>query len=297
MKIYIPNRSLLIVAGAGILISSFSLISWVGGPGNRAYKIGQKYDTIPAKEKTVYEKDLDREIRQLDDARKQLEKFKTKDWEKMQKDLQQAMKNIDLERIRVEAQQAVSKVDIGKITREIEEALNKIDFDKIERELEAVGSDIPKIDGEKIREELKRTRNAVDEQMKNQELQREIEKVKNVDMKEINAEVEKAIKEIAKIKDELRAEKFDMNETMTKAYSEIDKAKEELKSYQEMISELEKEGLLNTREDYTIEYRGSELSINGKIQSKEVTNKYKKYFRKEMLTITKKKGDIKIDND
>jgi len=88
-----------------------------------------------------------------------------------------------------------------------------------------------------------------------------------------------------------------MNETMTKAYGEIDKAKEELKRYQEMISNLEKEDLLNTREDYTIEYRGGELSINGKIQSKEITKKYKKYFRKETLTIKKQNGDINIDSD
>lgn len=297
MKNYISNRSLLIGAGAGILISSFTLISWIGDPGKGSYEMDQKHDTIPVKEKIRYEKDLDKELRQLDDARKQLEEFKTKDWEKMQKDLQQAMKNIDIERIAMEAQQAISKIDMDKITKEVQTSLNKIDFDKIQRELESVEIDVPQTDKEKIKEELERAWKSVDEQMKKGTWQREIEEVKNIDMKQINSEVEEAKKEIAKKNDELRTGKFDMNETMTKAYADIDKAREELKRYQDMISSLEKDGLLNTREDYTIEYRGGELTINGKMQSKEVTNKYKKYFRKEKLTIKKQNGDINIDND
>ncbi len=107
----------------------------------------------------------------------------------------------------------------------------------------------------------------------------------------------KCKKEMSRVKEELKLEKLDMKETMTRAYTEIDKAKEELKGYQEMIYTMEKDGLLNTKEDYTIEYRQGELSINGKKQSTEITSKYKKYFKKDMMTIKKHDGDLKIDRD
>jgi hypothetical protein len=88
-----------------------------------------------------------------------------------------------------------------------------------------------------------------------------------------------------------------MKETMEKARQEVDKAKDEVKGFQEMIYAMEKDGLLNTKEDYSIEFRKDELSINGKRQSAEIFNKYKKYFKKDRLTIRKENGDMKIDND
>jgi hypothetical protein len=89
---------------------------------------------------------------------------------------------------------------------------------------------------------------------------------------------------------------LNMKETMEKARQEVDKAKEEVKGYQEMIYAMEKDGLLNTKEDYSIEFRKAELSINGQKQPTEIFNKYKKYFKKERLTIRKENGDMQIDN-
>ena len=80
-----------------------------------------------------------------------------------------------------------------------------------------------------------------------------------------------------------------------KCFFEIEKAKIEFKGYQEMVYEMEKDGLLNTKADYTIIYRDEELTINGKKQPAEVTNKFKKYFSKDGVTIRKEKGEMNIN--
>ena len=46
-----------------------------------------------------------------------------------------------------------------------------------------------------------------------------------------------------------------------------------------MTTEMEKDELLNKKESNTIEYKNKELLINGKKQSPEVTEKYRKYFK------------------
>ena len=82
---------------------------------------------------------------------------------------------------------------------------------------------------------------------------------------------------------------------MKKAKEELNKAKEELTSYKTMTAEMEKDGLIKKDENYTIEYNNGTLRINGKQQSKEVTDKYRKYIKKERLSIKNNDGDIEID--
>ena len=83
---------------------------------------------------------------------------------------------------------------------------------------------------------------------------------------------------------------------MDKARIEVGKATAEMKGYQEMIYEMEKDGLLNTKEDYSIEYRSGELFINDKKQPQSVTDKYNKYFKKKNIAIKKQDGKMKINH-
>ena len=298
MKHYNRTRSQLIptcLFGAAVLIASFGLISWAGSSGG-AHRISGN-DTIPSREKPKYEKDFDKELRQLDEAKGQLEKLKTKDWDKVQHDLETALKNIDIEKIRIGAEQAVRNVDMEKIAKEIETSLDKIDFEKIGRDLDAATNDFSKIDKEKIKEEMQKVRTEVEEQLKKQDFRKEMEEIKKIDMNEIRADLEEARKEIAKVKEQLRAEKIDLKATMQMANSEIEKAQQDLKGYQEMTYALEKEGLLDTKKDYTIQYKDGVLTINDRKQSFETAARYKKYFRKEPTTIKKQNGDIDIKND
>jgi hypothetical protein len=59
---------------------------------------------------------------------------------------------------------------------------------------------------------------------------------------------------------------------------------------------MEKEGLLNTKDDYTIEYKDGDLFINDKKQSSDITDKYKKYFKQKKIAIKKVDGEMKIDH-
>ena len=50
----------------------------------------------------------------------------------------------------------------------------------------------------------------------------------------------------------------------------------------EFTDELEKDGLIDKDKGYSIEWKnGGELYINGKKQSKEISDKYKKYYKKD----------------
>ena len=277
-----------------LLVGSFTFLAFTDGPVFANNKFST--DTIPSNKKQG-EKDLDKELQKLDEAKKQLSDLKNKNWEKVEKDIEDAMKKIDLEKIRIQAEQALSKIDMEKIGKEIEESLRKIDFKKIEKDIEAALSELSKIDEEKIKEDIQKAFKEVDEQLQKKEWRKEMEEAKKVNIEEVEKEMEKVKMEMARLKDELKIEKLDLKETMTKAHAEIEKAKEELKGFQDMIYLMEKDGLLNTQSDYSIEYNKGELSINGKKQPTNIADKYKSYFKKDKLTILKQGGDLKINND
>lgn len=282
-----------------ILLVSAIALAWAGNPQNPSTGEMQIRDTVPGKKPNAGQpgdKDLDKELLALEEARERLKEIKEKDWNKIQHEVAEAMKKIDMEKIRLQAEEAIRKVDMEKIGREIEETIQKIDFKKIEQDVETAMNELSKIDKEKVSNDIRKAGKELQEVLEKKEWRKEKEEIRKIDFNQVREEMEKAKLEISRAADQVKLEKFNMQETMDKARLEIDKAKEELKGYQEMIYGLEQDGLLNTKEDYSIEYKQGELSINGKLQSPEVTNKYKKYFKKDSMKIRKLKGDIKIDS-
>lgn len=298
MKIEIQRRYRLFTAAlvtAGIVVTSFALISWERDPGNRRDTLSGTRDTVP-ENRLKTGKDFDKELRQLDEARKQLDRLNYSDWPRVREDIEEVVKEIDLEKIRIQAEQAIARIDVEKIASEIESSLNSIDFNKIEQDIETALDDIQKVDREKIKQEIQKARDEVNEQLKKKEWRKEMEEVKKINLKGIEEELERARKDIVKAREELKFENLDLNETMAKARAEINNATKELNGYQEMVYSMEADGLLNTHDDYRIEYRNGGLFINDAKQSSEITGKYKKYFKEKNRTIRKKDGDIKIDS-
>jgi len=80
-----------------------------------------------------------------------------------------------------------------------------------------------------------------------------------------------------------------IDEAMDKANEGMQKAKNELQQFKEFTSELEKDGLIDKKKGYEIEWKNGNLYINGVQQSQQVTNKYKKYYRED--------GKIKMNAD
>jgi uncharacterized protein YPO0396 len=133
------------------------------------------------------------------------------------------------------------------------------------------------------------------------ELQKEMAKVK-IEMENIRPEMEKEMKkvkeELARIQPEIEKEMANAKEELGKAKVEIEKAKAEIKEYKEFVDGLDRDGLINKKENYSIKYKDGELTINGKKASSDVTSKYKSFLDKhKKFSIDKTADDFDIDMD
>jgi chromosome segregation ATPase len=280
--------------------AALALVAWAGGPQQPTTGKQLAQDTVPAKRgkaiREANEKDLDKEIRQLEQAK---ENLKDVDWDKIQQSVDDAVKNIDFSKIQEQIDEAMKHVDMEKINRQVEASLKSIDFEKIQEQVnESLKNVDTYIDKEEIKKELDEARKEVEKELKNsKEWKKDWEATKKANKEEIQSALEKSRKEVAKAMEKLDKEKLNWKDKMKDAWEGIDKATEEFKGYQEMIYSMEKEGLLSTKSDYTIKYKDGELTVNGKKQSDEVVSKYKKYFKHDKVTIRKEDGDMDIDTD
>ncbi len=241
---------------------SLALVSWDNGKTYTADAGKEINDTIPkSKEKKV--RDLDEVFEELD----QLDLEKT--MEKVRLELAESLKQIDSDKIRLEIDKAMRDVDFGKISEELRNSLAKVDMSKIKIEL-----------GESLKqlEELKK--------IDMSGIEKEMSKLK-LEMKDLGPELEK-------VKEQMK----NLGPQMEKVKVEMEKVKENLKGFKAFVDDLEKDGLLNKEENYTIENKDGELTINGKKASVETNNKYKSFLEKHRnFTIKKADDSFNIDMD
>ena len=310
MKLYPPFTrwgTAAIVALAGVI----TLLAFTGGPqhnkpapdGYRDYHIANhSADTVPTPKRNkitrenTNDRDLDKELRQLDNAQEKLDKLKEKDWAEVERNIEESIRKIDIEKIQQQVDEAVRNIDYEKINRTVKEALQKIDFDKIQRDIDQSLDEVKKIDKEEIKREIEKAKQQVKEALEKEDWKEEMKEAQKHSKEEVKKELENARKEMSRVKDEMKHQKLDMKKELDNAKVGIDKAKAELKDYQEMIYDMEKDGLLNTKEDYSIEYKDGDLFINDKKQSQEVADKYKKYIKQKKIAIKKVDGEMKIDH-
>jgi hypothetical protein len=320
------------IGGIVILAATFTLVAWTGNPRGHNTEYNAQ-DTVPKRYKESRQpgdRDFDRELRALDKANRELNE---KDWDQVQQDFDNAMAKVDFQKIQADIDKALKSVDFDKIQREVRESMAKVDFDKINNDWQDAlkNIDFEKIhreieqsmknaDFDKYSDEWKESMKNVDWEKMEKDIKGSMDKLKEVDMEKMKAEFDKAQKDMdeelkraktwnndefkeqmEKVKDEMKKMKldwkdkdFDFKKIMKTATEGIEKAREELKGFQEMVYEMEKDGLLDTHKDYTIEYRDGAITIDGKKQSDAVTNKYKKYFKRDKTSIIKKNGEIDI---
>ena len=220
-------------------------------------------DTIP--EKTTYGSlnlkeydrilnDMDRNV--LDQVNKQL-------------------KNINLDQISKTVENSLKDLDIDKILKNVDVALNKIDMDKIMKE---VRSSLKEAD-------WNRNGGTIKEAM--EEAKKEIEKTKieirDIDIPNIRRKIEKAKTDLKKSKKKLK--ELDLNTILTESRSGIDVARSGLKLTREMFIEMEKEGLINTKNGFTIEFKKNALYIDGKKETEQAREKFRKYLNSDNFKI------------
>jgi len=305
------NRSCIRWGSLALAAIVITLLAFTGGPQQKPVPDGYRdvlhianhsTDTLPTPKRNkitrddANDRDLDRELRQLDEAKDKLEKMKDKDWDDISRKVEESMYKIDFDKIQQQVDEAVKRIDVEKMHRQVEESLRKIDFDKIQRDIQQSLEDVTKVDKDAIRREIDNARREVDNALRNEDWKEEVKEAQKRSQVDVQKELENAKKEVARVREELKNQKFDFRKQMDNAREEIGKAKEEVKGYQEMIYKMEKDGLLNTKEDYNIEYKSGDLFINDKKQPQAVTDKYKKYLPKKNIAIKKQDGKMDIDH-
>ena len=275
------NLRIPLAVAAVAITSVFVLSSWDFKNTYAAWNdnADDKYDTIPKKETR------EKKIRDLDDVIDELNAIDFKmDMEKMQKELNESMKKLDMKKIQLDMENAMRDVDFQKIQKEIEQSMAKIDFGNIEKEMAKA---MKEFDATKIQKEVQESMQKIEwDKMKI-----EFDKVKEIDMKKMQLDMEKMQAELSKIGPEIE-------KSLENAKVEIEKAKVEMKEYKEFVDGLEKDGLINKKEQYTIKHDNGELFINSKKASDATYKKYKPFLdKRKKFTIEKSDDDFNIDID
>lgn len=281
-------KSTSFLLAATLVIGSVALVSWAGNPDTALPHLGIS-DTIPQKSGT---RDFDHELEQIDKAKESLRKINAEDMQKMMKDVEESIAKIDLQKIELDAQKAMKDIDFSKIEKQLKEAMISLEEDLKSQEK---NSDLSESKKKEIKKDLEQAREEIKEEL--EKLRKELKEQKIVTQKEIQQGLNDAKKEMEKAKQEMKENSFDMKKEIEKARVEVDNAKKEVLGYQEMVYDMEEEGLLSTKQDYTIEHKNGIISINGKPLNESSTNKYKKYFRNKDMKIEKKDGKINIRNE
>jgi hypothetical protein len=261
-------------------IATLTLVSWDFKQPARQEANHFVNDTIPVKKA-----DRDKKVRDLDEALEELDNInidvqigkameeasqalKQLDQQKLRLDVEKAMKDVDFEKIKVDLDKAMKSIDLSKINVEIENALKGVDMEKIQAE---VKQSLAQIDWKEMNEDLKKAQN-----INLDALKVDLEKV-SVELKNIEPEIKKSL-EGAKV--------------------EIEKAKTEIREYKTFVDDLDKQGLINKKEDYNIKHKDGELIINGKKATSSITEKHSRFLEKHKDFTIKKEGDnFNIDKD
>jgi len=218
-------------------------------------------DTIPTntKEEQLNIKQFNELMEHLNiDMKKAMEEVKKVDVAKLNEEIKSSLKDIDAEKIKKQIDEAMKQVDIASIQNEMSKALKEVEWNKINTEVKMA-------------------------------LDKAKEEISQIDMKEINEQLAGAKIQIEKAKAELK--KIDLNKALKEAEKNVKEAEKNLQLQKEMFDEMEKDGLIDTKAGFSVEYKNKELFINGKRQPDAVTGKYRKYIKEDNYKITIKKDE------
>jgi len=283
-----PNARKYFFAVALIALFSILIIGVSGQKQNPRQKTGRTLtDTVPKNKITKKIQNLDDVIDELDRAELEL------NMQKFQKELAESLKG--LEKMKIE----LNDLDLSKLKMEIENSMKDFDSDKFKMELERSMKDLDlskmKLDFENSMKDFDsdKFKMELEKSMKDLDLSKmklELEDLKKIDMSKLQDEMKK-------LQEELKDLGPQMEKELANAKVEIEKAKKEMHEYKEFVDGLEKDGLINTKKDYSIEEKDGELIINGKKQPANVYNNYRSFLEKHKnFKIEKSEGNFNIHN-
>ena len=265
MKQFIlKNKKALTGLAAALLIGGVTMSFQDSGLFNQKFNDHDMVaDTIPERREDGHMKmkDFDKIDAQLDKALSDVHtQLKNIDFAQIEKTVEASLKAIDMEKIMKDVELSLKDIDVEKIVAEATSSLKDIDWKDKEEDVSKALKEA-KIEMEKAREEIR-----------------------NVNTDEIKKELANAKKEVEKSRKEIQS--IDMDKIMKEAREGINVAREEMKLLKTMFLEMEKDGLVDTKAGFTIEYKDKALYIDGKKQSEQVTDKYRKYIKDDHFKMT-----------
>jgi hypothetical protein len=194
------------------------------------------------------------------------------------------MKDLDLQ-LSKQLSEAMNKIDFEKMSRQINEQMKKIDVDKIKMDvnnsIEEAHHQLKKIDLEKMGNDIKDDMRKIDvDKIKtevNNSIQQVHDQLKQIDMQKLRNET-------LELQQNFNSGKFKMQiqDAMKGAKQSMERAKQELQDMQEFTDQLEKDGLIDKKKGYNVEWKKEgDLYINGKKQTREISDKYSRYYKKD----------------
>ncbi len=220
-------------------------------------------DTLPP-EKKMTMKQLDELTANLDVEMKNVaEELKKINLEDIMKQVELSLKEVNLEKINADVQKSLASINLEGIEKEIKDALKDVKWDKLNAEVK-------------------------------QALQQAKTEISKIDTETMKKAMEEAGKALDKAKLELK--QIDFGKIMDNAKDGIDKAKAKLRSLKTMFTEMEKDGLIDTRAGFTVNFKDDDLFINGQKQPQAVTDKYRKYIT-DIKDFDDKDFSISIDKE
>ncbi len=251
MKLHFSAARIVFVLALTVVIIAFSAFSQKGKPGK--YSFRKETNTTNNDTPTPRLHDRYLNLNDLDKVEAAMKKLDAQ----MEK-LDEQMKQMDLSKVQKEVDEALQKVDFEKIQQQIDESIKKMDYEKLKRNVRESVVSVENFD--KLKVQMERAKDQLERQKENLALNNNAVKVN----------IEKAMK--------------NAKESMLNA-------REELRTLKEFTDQLEKDGLIDKRKDFRIEVRSGELYINGKKQTKEVNDKYRKYYKKDNFSINSNGGE------
>ncbi|MFN8244062.1 MAG: hypothetical protein U0X40_08425 [Ferruginibacter sp.] len=264
MKQFLLKHRAALAGITGLLLTGLVALSFEDTPLVQQQPTDTQYanDTIPEKENRngLTRKEFDKLGDKLDDALLEAtQQIKKVDWDEISSNIAAALKAIDSKKIIGSVEKAMATINPGKILEDVRSSMKAIDWTDNRAEFQEAMK--------KMDQELERAR---------------------VEIKEVNREsLDKAMKDASAGLEKARRslENIDFSKISEKVNAGLSKAKEELKQSGEMFDEMEKDGLIRNKDGFSIEYKDKELFINGKKQPEAVTDKYRKYFKRDHYKI------------
>lgn len=260
MKVFIANNKKIIAAAAACLLIAGITMSFQPlqfGPIQQYDSLTEKRDTTPPKnhwQEKMTMKQYDEMMQSMDlEMKKAFEEIKSVDAAKLAKEMEASLKELDADKLKLEAEKAIRDIDLKEVQKEIAKAMKEVEWAKI---------------NEEVKLSLDKAKTAMEQ----------------INMNDVQMQIDKAKEEMERSKTAL--EKIDFEHIMKEAGKNIKEAKQMLLLQKEMFSEMGKEGLINSKDGFTIEFKNKSLYINGKKQSDSVTGKYRKYIPGDDYKIT-----------